>query len=163
MGRRRYLIIVTCVLLFATAFCAQGKPDFSGTWVLVSAPVPPGAGSGFGWGSEFKTTQDATSLRVDWIVAAQTSPTPWTEVFKLDGKENRNQPVPNPDTKAPAVVSKAVWEGSTIVIAYVLASAEGDTTIKQVLMIEGGNLVVSSKGIAPGVGSFSTTDMYKRK
>ena len=52
---RRNFIVVAAVLLFcaAVSVSAQGKPDFSGKWVMdpASAPAPPaGAGGGGGGG-----------------------------------------------------------------------------------------------------------------
>ena len=134
---RRNLIVIAAVVFFcaAVSMSAQGKPDFSGKWVLeamvpASAPGAPGV-------AEFAAKQDAKKLSITRMAAGQTV----TVVFNLDGSENKNT------LPLGEAVSKATWDGNKLVIVETLPTGNEQ---KRVMSMEGGNLVIEIT--APGRG-----------
>lgn len=121
---RRSFIVITAVLCFCAAanIAAQGRPDFSGKWMLEQM-APASADRQFP--PELMVKQDANTLT---ITRQGTS-----VAFKLDGSENKN---PAPKGEA---VSKATWDGNKLVI---VETFPGGGEQKRVMSMEGGNLVI---------------------
>jgi len=98
------LISLTVILLFIVPAMvnAQGKTDFSGSWVMnaeksnLGAPAgAPGGGGGGGFGGRggggnFVAKQDAATLSVDRTRTRNGEETTTTTKYTLDGKESVN-------------------------------------------------------------------------
>ena len=92
---------------------AQGKPDFTGTWTLDTAksdPAPAGRGGGGGGAATLTIKQTGTELSVQ----SEGRQGPQTMTYKLDGSESKNEQMGRGG--AQTVVSKAKWDGSSLVI-----------------------------------------------
>ena len=101
------------ILPFAARPQAQAKPDFSGTWTLDAAksdPPPQGRGGGGGGGGTMTIKQTATELSVQ----TEGRQGPQTMTYKLDGSESKNEQMGRGG--AQTLVSKAKWDGSSLVI-----------------------------------------------
>ena len=111
MKRALLLAILGAVILpFTTS--AQGIPDFSGTWTMDAArsdPAPAGRGGG-GGAATVTIKQTASELTVQ----SEGRQGPQTMTYKLDGSESKNEQMGRGG--AMTVVSKAKWDGSSLVI-----------------------------------------------
>jgi hypothetical protein len=166
MRRVTALLGAAAVVLWATSAFAQAKPNFAGTWVR-EAPAGGAAaggggggrgGGGGGWGNEPTITQDATTLTVKWM-AGREGTTPNERTYKLDGSESKNM-VARGGGEPMAIVSKATWEGSKLVIKTTTQAGEQTMAVS----LEGGNLVIETTN--PGrEGGAPTTNkaVYKKK
>ena len=138
---------------------AQAKPDFSGTWTFDEAksdPAPARAGGGGGGGggrgggrmggapaTALTIKQTAAELTMDRTTAQGAQ----TVIYKLDGSESKNTIGMGPAT------SKAVWEGSKIVIATMqtVQGRGGEITIdsKDSYSVEGNTLTIETTRTTP--------------
>jgi hypothetical protein len=101
------------ILPFAARPLAQVKPDFSGTWTLDAAksdPPPQGRGGGGGGAGTLTIKQTATELSIQ----SEGRQGPQTMTYKLDGSESKNEQMGRGG--AQTIVSKAKWDGSSLVI-----------------------------------------------
>jgi hypothetical protein len=161
-------IAVVTMALSAGAY-AQGKPDFSGKWVMdpASAPAPPpggGApggggrgGGGAGFGQEFTAKQDAATLTITRAQGDQTV----TAVYKLDGSESKNTVAGRGGQQEQ--VSKATWEGNKLSIVTTLDFGGNTVEQKRVLSLEAGNLVIEQTAPGRGGGEPTTTKLVYKK
>ncbi len=169
---RRNLIVVTTAVMFciAATVAAQGKPDFSGKWVLdpASAPAPPaggapgggggrGGGGRGGFGQEFTVKQDAKVLTIMQMQGDQAV----TLTYNLDGSESKNTVAGRGGPQEQ--VAKATWDGNKLVI--VTTQNFGGNTVEQrrVLSMEGGNLVIENTQPGRGGGEPTTTKLVYKK
>jgi hypothetical protein len=138
-----------------------GKPNFSGTWTATpfSTPVPPVnmtpnaqypfliTQSAPSFGAEFVARQDAETLVVEQQFRGKTV----RSVFDLTGVETRNTAL-NKET-----VSKARWDGPTLVIVTRLADPSSTGQVERVMRLEeNGSLVIKTTGVV-GRGTELTT------
>ena len=111
---KRFLLAATmAAVILPFAAHAQGKPDFSGTWTLDAAksdPAPAGRGGGGGGAANLTIKQNATDLSVQ----SEGRQGPQTMTYKLDGSESKNEQMGRGG--AQTIVSKAKWDGSSLVI-----------------------------------------------
>jgi hypothetical protein len=106
-----FAMLGAVILPFTTN--AQGKPDFSGTWTMDAArsdPAPAGRGGGGGGAATVTIKQSATELTVQ----SEGRQGPQTMTYKLDGSESKNEQMGRGG--AMTVVSKAKWDGASLVI-----------------------------------------------
>ena len=90
---------------------AQGKPDFSGTWTLDTAKSdPPPQGRGGGGAATLTIKQTGSELSIQ----SEGRQGPQTMTYKLDGSESKNEQMGRGG--AQTVVSKAKWDGASLVI-----------------------------------------------
>ena len=148
MKRMTAMLSAAAVVIMAAGLLAQAKPNFSGKWTM-DAPAAPaagapggggggrGGGGGGGWGMAPTITQDATTLKVEYMGGGQ-APAPVTLTYKLDGTESKNtvQGRGGPAEQ----VSKAVWDGATLKITT--TTANGDQV--RVISMEGAKLAIST-------------------
>ena len=100
---------------------SQARPDFSGEWVVVGSIANPGAArsaepvlnpNGI-YGEKFSAKQTAAMLSLELSVSVL--PKPVLVVYALDGSESKNMnPVAGGEDEP--IYSRAVWEGSRLVI-----------------------------------------------
>jgi hypothetical protein len=112
MKRLLFAATMAAVILPFAAH-AQGKPDFSGTWTLDTAksdPAPQGRGGGGGGAATLTIKQTGTELAIQ----SEGRQGPQTMTYKLDGSESKNEQMGRGG--AQTLVSKAKWEGSSLVI-----------------------------------------------
>lgn len=165
--RRNALIVGTLSLVFAASVAqAQDKPNFSGSWTLVVDPNAAGGGGGGGGrgggggglGQAATLTQDAKTL----TITRTTQNGEVKTVFNLDGSESKNMMQGRGGQTEQ--VSKAVWDGSKLVITTSFTMGENSVTRTQSMMLDAsGQLVVSTT--APGRGGgepTTTTQTYKK-
>ncbi len=115
--------------LLASSASAQTKPDFSGTWRLVTDVAPPAALTLLSplWTSPFVLTQSAGTLAVHAVGATA------SEAYFLDDGDHR--------VNATDVVH-ATWKENTIVIRFTHSTESVPTIISQSLTLDGGRLIV---------------------
>lgn len=111
--KRVLLLAATMAVIIPFAAHAQGKPDFSGTWTLDTAksdPAPAGRGGGGGGAATLTIKQTATELAIQ----SEGRQGPQTMTYKLDGSESKNEQMGRGG--AQTIVSKAKWDGASLVI-----------------------------------------------
>lgn len=111
--KRLILAATMAAVILPFAAHAQGKPDFSGTWTLDTAksdPAPQGRGGGGGGAATLTIKQTATELSIQ----SEGRQGPQTMTYKLDGSDSKNEQMGRGG--ATTIVSKAKWDGSSLVI-----------------------------------------------
>ena len=159
--RRNFLMAGALALVLAVpAANAQDKPNFSGSWTLVVDPnaPAPGRGGGGGLGMAATLTQDAKTL----TITRTTQQGEVKTVFNLDGSESKNMMMGRGGQTEQ--VSKAVWEGNTLVVTTNFTMGENAVTRTQKFMLDAtGQLVVSTTSPGRGGGEpTTTTQTYKK-
>jgi hypothetical protein len=162
MQMRKNALIVGALSLVVAASVAQAqdKPNFSGSWTLVVDPnaPAPGRGGGGGLGMAATLTQDAKTL----TITRTTQQGEVKTVFNLDGSESKNMMMGRGGQTEQ--VSKAVWEGNTLVVTTNFTMGENAVTRTQKFMLDAtGQLVVSTTSPGRGGGEpTTTTQTYKK-
>jgi hypothetical protein len=134
MKRALLLAMLGAVILPFTAG-AQGKPDFSGTWTMDAAksdPAPAGRGGGGGGAATLTIKQTATELSIQ----SEGRQGPQTMTYKLDGSESKNEQMGRGG--AQTVVSKAKWDGASLVIESSREIQGMSITTKEVRTLDNG-------------------------
>lgn len=121
--RRIPVWAAAAAVICAVGLSAQGKPDFSGTWVVttpVGAGSPPGDDAGvIGLcGQECTIKQDAKTFTLTRTFA--NGDQVWG--LNLDGVETTLATLPGGDGSGPRL--KATWNGATLVITIYLDRGE---------------------------------------
>ncbi len=175
MRRVTAMVSAAAVILWmATAFAQGAAAGFNGKWTRDMPAAGAGAGGGgaagggggargggggggrggFGGGGGFQCqpsctlTVTAAALKIE-RPAGQDGTVPPALNFKLDGSDSSNPGRMGQDgTPGPAVVSKAKWDGSKIVITTTRDMGGNTVTSTQTLSIEGGKLTVSTTNSA---------------
>ena len=109
--KRVFLLAAVAAVILPFVGHAQSKPDFSGTWTLDTAKSdPPPAGRGGGGAATLTIKQTGTELSV----MSEGRQGPQTLTYKLDGSESKNEQMGRGG--AQTIVSKAKWDGASLVI-----------------------------------------------
>jgi hypothetical protein len=149
MRRDVLVIALMSFITVAVTLSAQGKPDFSGNWVL---DTTSGDGAGRGGpitaGVQLMVKQDAKTLTLTRLQGDQTV----TETVNLDGSETREMIEALGGTRER--VSRATWDGNKLVINATLSVDGKILQQNRVMSMEGGNLVIEQ--IGPGGGGPAT-------
>lgn len=160
--RRNALLLGALSLVFAaTVAQAQDKPNFAGTWTAVQDPNAPTGGRGGGGGSLGQgatITQDAKTL----TVTRTTQNGEIKLVYNLDGSESKNMMMGRGGQTEQ--VSKATWEGNTLVITTNYTMGENAVTRTEKLSLDASGQLVAAV-TAPGRGGgepTTTTRTYKK-
>jgi hypothetical protein len=130
---------------------AQAKPDFSGTWVLVS-PVEQA-------GQEHTITQDATTF-----TRSHASEGPGhTSTYKLDGSETRLTLTSH--GKEIVTLARASWDGDRLVVAEDVTYPDGRTLAKKsTWALDGqGQLILEFTERFEGKPEMTTRVVYRKK
>jgi hypothetical protein len=123
-------LVFTLVLAVAitTLVFAQGRPDFSGTWVLDASKSDVGRGSPAGKQMPMRTVtlvlkQTSDTLTIQRTVGEQKE----TALYKLDGSVSANKLPSGNESK-----STAKWVGATLAIKTTaeISDPEGGAKIK---------------------------------
>jgi hypothetical protein len=114
------LVMAVLAVPFVRDTSAQAKPDFSGTWTLVSstagdAAAYPGRATDLMFGIEAVVTQNATTVTITPTGSGKSD----RFVFGLDGSESRNT-YKESSSRTWALVSRAKWDGDTLVIVTIV-------------------------------------------
>jgi hypothetical protein len=154
MDMRRNVLVTAVAVMVAAALSiyAQARPDFSGKWVMdpeVAAAAPAGGGGGGGgrgggrggggnqgFGAEFTVKQDAKVLTVTRTQGDQTV----VATYNLDGSESKNTVAGRGGQQEQ--VSKAMWDGSKLVITTTVNFGGNATEQRRVLSMEGARLII---------------------
>lgn len=160
--RKNALMLGALALIVAAApATAQDKPNFSGTWTLVTdpnAPNPGRGGGGGGLGQGGTITQDAKTFTI-------TRTTPNGEikiVYNLDGSESKNMMMGRGGQTEQ--VSKATWDGNTLVVTTNFSMGETAVTRTEKYSLDASGQLVTAT-TAPGRGGGepqTTTRTYKK-
>lgn len=166
---RRNIVGVAVALVVGglLSVSAQGRPDFSGKWVMDPASAPAagggggggrgGGGGGLGFGQEFTAKQDAKVLTVTRMQGDQTV----TATYNLDGSESKNMVAGRGGQQEQ--VSKAAWDGNRLVITTTLNFGGNTVEQRRVLSMDGGNLVVEQTNPGRGGGEPTTAKVVYKK
>ena len=159
--RKNALIVGALSLVFAASIAqAQDKPNFAGSWTLVVDPnaPAPGRGGGGGLGQAATLTQDAKTL----TITRTTQNGEVKLVFNLDGSESKNMMMGRGGQTEQ--VSKAAWEGTTLVVTTNYMMGETAATRTQKFSLDASGLLVVAT-TSPGRGGgepTTTTQTYKK-
>ena len=161
MKRAAAVVGAMALVLAGASLAAQAKANFAGKWVCTDCPAPGGGGGGRGGGMgggglgpEFTAAQDATTLSITRTMGENTV----TLKYNLDGSESKNTMMGR-GGQAQELVSKAVWQGASLVITTTVGQGER----KQVLSMKDGNLVVETTNPGrQGGAPTTTTQTYKK-
>jgi hypothetical protein len=132
---RRLALLVTATLVLGTVAVAQKKPDFSGRWII----DPPSKAAG----QETTVKQDDKALTMSAAGRRELT-------HQLDGSEQRTV-IPMRGGEV-VMLSRAVWEGSTIVITTSTSYPNNMKTVsKEIWSIDAqGRLVIDFTETAEG-------------
>jgi hypothetical protein len=164
-------VTVALVVVAALSVAAQGRPDFSGKWVMDPASAPAaggggggggrggrgGGGGGVGFGQEFTAKQDAKVLTVTRMQGDETV----TATYNLDGSESKNMVAGRGGQQEQ--VSKATWDGNRLVITTTVNFGGNTVEQRRVLSMEAGNLVIEQTNPGRGGGEATTTKVVYKK
>jgi hypothetical protein len=168
MTCRVFAAAIAVILAVGVNPDAQGKPDFSGKWVMVDPPpaagnAPTGRGGGRGggrgagfqpgFGPEFTAKQDTNSLTI--TRGGQSTPL----IYKLDGSESKNSVTR--DGQQQEQIATATWDGNNLVIVTQVRFQGRTGEQRRVFAIEGGSLVILQTN--PGRGGGVTTKVVYKK
>ncbi len=159
MKRATTALSVAAIVMMSVGVFAQAKPSFAGKWARQADAAAPAGGGGRGggrggFGQEVTITQDANTITMEYTQGQN----PVKRVFKLDGTDSTN--TMSFGGNSIEQVSKATWEGSTLVI--VTAGQNGQT--RQALSLVNGDLVIdqTAPGRGEGAGPTTTKITYKK-
>jgi hypothetical protein len=137
------LCLVVVVAAFgAVGLAAQGRPDFSGTWIVVGPP---------------QGILELTVKHDDSTLSFEGQPDVTKRTFKLDGSET---PMSGPDGKP--LVAKAVWEGNTLVVTIYFPEIKQDIRRQTWSIDADGQLVIETAFIG-GKPEPPTKQIFKRR
>ena len=160
MRRMAFIAGALALVVAAAPAVAQEKPNFAGSWTMVPDPnAPQGGGRGGmgGLGQAFTITQDATTL----TITRTTQNGEVKMVYNLDGSESKNMMQGRGGQMEQ--VSKAVWDGSKLVITTNLNMGGNPVTRTQTFTLDGsGQIVVVTSGPGRGGEQMTTTVTYKK-
>jgi hypothetical protein len=163
MKRITAVISTVAVAMMAVGVLAQAHPSFAGKWTR-EAPADGaaagggggrGGGRGGGFGQEVTITQDANTITMEYMQGRGGTQ---KRVYKLDGSDSVNEVMGRGGEAAPQT-SKAVWEGNKLSITT--TTGFGET--KQVLSLEGADLVVEQTNPGREGGAPTTTKIVYKK
>ena len=139
--------VTLCLVLVVAAFgavglAAQGRPNFSGTWIGVG----PQQG-----------IQELTIKHDDSTLSLEGQPDVTKRTFKLDGSETE---MSAPDGKP--LLAKAAWEGKTLVITIYFPEIKQD--IRRVTwMIDAEGQLVMETAFLGGKPEAPSKQVFKRR
>ncbi len=164
MRRTTALVGAAALVLMASSLLAQSKPNFAGTWSMVTDPNAQGGGGGRGgfggFGQEATVTQDATTL----TVTRTTQMGEIKSVYKLDGSESTN--TLNFGGNSLDQVSKVKWDGPKLVITTSMNFGGNPSETTTTLSLDpSGKLTVESTrpDFRGGGAPITTTTTYEKK
>jgi hypothetical protein len=140
------------VIAIAVTVTAQGRPDFSGDWVIARA------NTGL-LGEKFTAKQDAGTLTLTITVAALKRDV--IAVYNLDGSERQNMNPQGPGIADEPIYSRVTWDGDKLVIATrgtILVNGK-PVESKRVIWIDGEGLLNIERSSA---GQPTTRSVYRR-
>ena len=160
--------VAAFVLATSVGMYAQAKPDFSGSWVMdpavAGAPAGGGGGGrgggrggGAGFGPQFTAKQDVKMLTIERTQGDATV----SAMYMLDGSESKNTVAGRGGQTEQ--VSKATWEGDTLVIVTTFNAGPANVEQRRVLSMDGGNLVIEQTAPGRGGGEPTTTKLVYKK
>jgi hypothetical protein len=139
--------VTLCLVFVVAAFgavglAAQGKPNFSGTWIGV------GPQQGI---RELTIKHDGSTLSLEG------QPDVTKRTFKLDGSETE---MSAPDGKP--LLAKAVWEGNTLVVAIHFPELKQDIRRQTWVIDADGQLVIETEFLG-GKPQALLKEVFKRR
>jgi hypothetical protein len=139
--------VTQCLVFIVAAFgavglAAQGRPNFSGTWIGV------GPQQGI---RELTIKHDGSTLSLEG------QPDVTKRTFKLDGSETQ---MSAPDGKP--LLAKAVWEGNTLVVAIHFPELKQDIRRQTWVIDADGQLVIETEFLG-GKPQAPLKEVFKRR
>ena len=145
-------VLLAAVIAFASAVgLAQSKPNFSGTWIVVT----PAEGAG----QEQEVRHTATTLSKGHASEGGGH----NATYKLDGTDSRNEITSHGE---PIVtISKALWDGDKVVITSATTYPDGrKTETKETWSLDStGRLVIEMSMTMTGMPAQSMTVVHRKK
>lgn len=143
--------IVLIGIAFATGIEAQQKPDFTGTWVVVTPADSAG--------QEQFVRHTSTTLSAGHASEGDGH----NATYKLDGSESRNEL--GSHGQVIVTISKAVWEGAKVVITSTTTYPKGEKmNSKQIWSMDAdGRLVIEHTQTMAGQPTRSGTVVHTKK
>ncbi len=114
------VFIIFITLAFSGSVCAQGKPDFSGTWTLDMSKSDMGQGQPNSALSAAKVTLEIKQTPAVLVTTRKVGERTGTDTEKLDGSESINKSPGGQDIR-----STNRWEGSTLVTKSIMSTGQG--------------------------------------
>ena len=166
MTKRAVVMLVALALVLPAAVWAQGKTNFSATWIFDPAKSDPpaggrrGGGGGGGAGGVPGGGIDA-ALSTLYIKQSATELTIQGDAtYKLDGSEGVNR-LPNGEVK-----TKASWDGAKLVVTSTqsvsMPAGRFDIQMKDVWSLDAGLLTIERTTTTPQ-GSNTRKLLYNKK
>ena len=151
MERTSSLALVLALALASTVASAQKKPDFSGTWIVVT----PAEGAG----QEQEVRHTATTLSTGHASSGDGH----HATYKLDGSESRNALTSHGDEIV--TLSKAQWDGDKVVITSATTYPDGrKAETKEIWSLDStGRLIVEHSMAMTGMAPQGMTVVHKKK
>ena len=168
MRRSTALMSFAAVAVMASNAFAQAKTNFAGTWNMVVDPAQqqavgaPGGGRGMGGGRgglgpTFSVAQDDKTLTITRTMGEMTMNT----VYNLDGSDSKNMAMGRGGQTEQ--ISKAKWDGATLVVTRTQDTPNGAVEIKQVFSISAdGNLWIETTRPGQDGAPMTTKVQYKK-
>ena len=135
MKRATVFIIFITLAFYGSAF-AQGKPDFSGTWILDMAKSDMGQGRPSA--ATRKVTLVIKQTPAILTIERKVSERSETATYKLDGSESVNKSPSGQDIK-----STSRWVGSTLLTKSIMSTEEGTAEMSDVRSLSAGGKVMT--------------------
>lgn len=167
MKRLTAVLAVAALVIGSASVFAQARPNFAGKWTLdpASAPAPGGGGGGRGGGrggggglgQELTITQDATTLKLDYMGGGR-NPGPVSLTYRLDGSESKNTGMGGMEQ-----VAKATWDGTKLVVVTALNMGGNAVEQRRTLSLEGGDLIVETQQPGRDGGPGTPTRLVYKK
>ena len=139
--------VTQCLVFIVAAFgavglAAQGRPNFSGTWIGMGAQPP---------------IRELTIKHDDSTLSLEGQPDVTKRTFKLDGSETE---MSAPDGKP--LLAKAVWEGNTLVVTIHFPEIKQDIRRLTWAIDADGQLVMETEFLG-GKPQAPTKEVFKRR
>ena len=151
LKRRATALFTLIVCSAAVAIAAQTKPNFSGTWVVVT----PADGAG----QEEEVRHTATTLSTGHASEGGGH----SATYKLDGSESRNSITSH--GQEIVTLSKALWDGDKVVITNATTYPDGrKLESKETWSLDStGRLVIEMSMTMTGMPPQSMTVVHRKK
>jgi len=148
MMKRAVVLLVALALALPAAGWAQGKTNFSGTWVFSPAKSERAAAGGAGGGRGAAVTAALAAVSTLYVKQTEAELTIENEgTYRLDGRESINRLQNGQST------TKASWDGAKLVLASTqsLSTAVGkfDIQTKDLWSLDAGVLTIERTADTP--------------
>ncbi len=158
-GRCRRGIVAVLAIAGVAHVAAQGKPDFSGEWVLnrPASTLPPPVSSVESGVVRIEHREPSFSFRRTYVIGG--TPRDASFTLRTDGSE-----ASEPGPQGMAVVSTLRWDGAALVLTMRIKGAGGEASndVRYDLLDGGRRLRATERGRSP-IGDHDAIWIYDRR